>query len=67
MKLVVAVVRPSKLEEVRDALAQLHISGMTISEVRGHGRQKGSHGYLSRQGIPNQPPAQDEDRDRPSR
>ena len=41
MKLVVAVVRPSKLEEVRDALAQLHISGMTISEVRGHGRQKG--------------------------
>ncbi len=41
MKLIVAVVRPSKLEEVKDALAQLHISGMTISEVRGHGRQKG--------------------------
>ena len=41
MKLIVAVVRPSKLEEVKDALAQLHVSGMTISEVRGHGRQKG--------------------------
>ena len=41
MKLIVAVVRPSKLEEVKDALTQLHVSGMTISEVRGHGRQKG--------------------------
>ncbi len=41
MKLIVAVARPSKLEEVKDALTQLHVSGMTISEVRGHGRQKG--------------------------
>ncbi len=41
MKLIVAVVRPSKVEEVKDALTQLHVSGMTISEVRGHGRQKG--------------------------
>ncbi len=41
MKLIVAIVRPSKLEEVKDALTQLHVSGMTISEVRGHGRQKG--------------------------
>ena len=36
-----AIVRPSKVEEVKDALARLNISGMTITEVRGHGRQKG--------------------------
>lgn len=41
MKLVVAIVRPSKLEDVKDALSELNISGMTITEVRGHGRQKG--------------------------
>lgn len=41
MKLVMAIVRPSRVEEIKDALAQLNISGMTITEVRGHGRQKG--------------------------
>jgi len=41
MKLIMAIVRPSKVEEVKDALARLNISGMTITEVRGHGRQKG--------------------------
>lgn len=41
MKLVMAIVRPSKVEEIKDALSKLNISGMTISEVRGHGRQKG--------------------------
>lgn len=41
MKLIMAIVRPSKIEEVKDALAKLNISGMTITEVRGHGRQKG--------------------------
>ncbi len=41
MKLIMAIVRPSKVEEVKDALGKLNISGMTISEVRGHGRQKG--------------------------
>ena len=41
MKLIMAIVRPSKVEEAKDALSQLNISGMTISEVRGHGRQKG--------------------------
>ena len=41
MKLVMAIVRPSKIEEVKDALAALNISGMTITEVRGHGRQRG--------------------------
>ncbi len=41
MKLVVAVIKPFKLEEVKDALADVGISGMTVTEVRGHGRQKG--------------------------
>ncbi len=41
MKLIMAIVRPSKVEEVKDALGRLNVSGMTISEVRGHGRQKG--------------------------
>jgi len=41
MKLVMAIVRPSKVEEIKDALAKMHITGMTVTEVRGHGRQKG--------------------------
>lgn len=41
MKLIMAIVRPSKVEDVKDALGKLNVSGMTISEVRGHGRQKG--------------------------
>ena len=41
MKMIMAIVRPSKVEEVKDALGKLNVSGMTISEVRGHGRQKG--------------------------
>jgi nitrogen regulatory protein P-II 2 len=41
MKLITAVVRPFKLEAVRDALMQLGIGGLTVTEVRGHGRQKG--------------------------
>ncbi len=41
MKLIMAIVRPSKVDDIRDALGNLHISGITVSEVRGHGRQKG--------------------------
>ena len=41
MKLIVAIVRPSKAEEIKDALSQFNVGGMTLSEVRGHGRQKG--------------------------
>ena len=41
MKLVKAIVRPNKVDEVKDALGKLHISGMTVTEVRGHGKQKG--------------------------
>lgn len=41
MKLVKAIIRPNKVEDVKDALEKLHISGMTVTEIRGHGRQKG--------------------------
>ena len=41
MKLIVAIIKPFKLEEVRDALAAASVQGMTVSEVRGFGRQKG--------------------------
>jgi nitrogen regulatory protein P-II 2 len=41
MKLIKAIVRPNKVDEVRDALDALHLSGMTVTEVRGHGKQKG--------------------------
>jgi nitrogen regulatory protein P-II 2 len=41
MKLIIAVIKPFKLEEVRDALAAAGVLGMTVSEVRGFGRQKG--------------------------
>ena len=41
MKKIEAVVQPFKLDEVKEALKQIGIDGMTITEVRGHGRQKG--------------------------
>src|SRR5499427_5752807 len=41
MKLIKAIIRPNKLEEVKDALTKLSVAGMTVVEVRGHGRQKG--------------------------
>ena len=41
MKLIKAIVRPNKVDEVKDALGKLGISGMTVTEVRGHGKQKG--------------------------
>ncbi|PYR93808.1 MAG: P-II family nitrogen regulator [Acidobacteria bacterium] len=41
MKLLKAIIRPNKVDEVKDALAKLNLSGMTVTEVRGHGKQKG--------------------------
>jgi nitrogen regulatory protein P-II 1 len=41
MKKIEAIIQPHKLEEVKEALKAIGIDGMTISEVRGHGRQKG--------------------------
>ncbi|HEY6380704.1 MAG TPA: P-II family nitrogen regulator [Pseudolabrys sp.] len=41
MKFVIAVIKPFKLDEVRDALTRIGIHGMTVTEVKGYGRQKG--------------------------
>ena len=41
MKLIKSIVRPNKVDEVKDALEKIGISGMTVTEVRGHGKQKG--------------------------
>jgi nitrogen regulatory protein PII len=41
MKLIKSIVRPNKVDDVRDALEKMSIPGMTVTEVRGHGRQKG--------------------------
>src|SRR5262249_25594628 len=41
MKLIKTIVRPNKVDEVKAALEKLQITGMTVTEVRGHGKQKG--------------------------
>jgi len=41
MKLVVAIIKPFKLDEVRQALTAIGVNGMTVTEVKGYGRQKG--------------------------
>jgi nitrogen regulatory protein P-II 2 len=41
MKLITAIIKPFKLDEVREALSALGVQGMTVSEVKGYGRQKG--------------------------
>jgi nitrogen regulatory protein P-II 2 len=42
MKMIEAVIKPYKLDEVKDALVEIGVQGMTVSEVKGFGRQKGS-------------------------
>jgi len=41
MKMVMAIIKPFKLDEVREALTSMGVEGMTVSEVKGYGRQKG--------------------------
>jgi len=41
MKLIIAIIRPFKLDEVREALAEAGVNGLTVTEVKGFGRQKG--------------------------
>jgi nitrogen regulatory protein P-II 2 len=41
MKYIIAIIKPFKLEEVREALGALGVQGITVTEVKGHGRQKG--------------------------
>jgi nitrogen regulatory protein P-II 2 len=47
MKLIKSIVRPSKVDEVKDAIGKLGIAGMTVTEVRGYGHQRG-HGAIYR-------------------
>ncbi|MDE2204232.1 MAG: P-II family nitrogen regulator, partial [Burkholderiaceae bacterium] len=41
MKLIMAIIKPFKLDEVREALSEVGVSGITVTEVKGFGRQKG--------------------------
>ena len=41
MKMILAILKPHKIEEVREALSAIGVEGMTVSEAQGHGRQKG--------------------------
>jgi nitrogen regulatory protein PII len=41
MRLLKCIVRPDKVDQVKNALSALHVSGLTVTEVRGHGKQKG--------------------------
>ena len=41
MQLIKSIVRPDKVESVKEALGRVHVSGLTVTEVRGHGTQKG--------------------------
>ena len=41
MKLIIAIIKPFKLEEVKEALAEIGVEGLTVTEVKGFGRQKG--------------------------
>jgi nitrogen regulatory protein PII len=41
MKLIIAIIRPFKLDDVRDALTEAGVTGVTVTEVKGYGRQKG--------------------------
>jgi nitrogen regulatory protein P-II 2 len=47
MKFIVAIIKPFKLDDLRDALAEIDVQGLTVSEVQGYGRQKG-HSELYR-------------------
>ena len=58
MKLVIAIVKPFKLDDVREALTTLGVQGLTVTEVKGFGRQKGQteiyRGRRVRDGVPPQ-------------
>ena len=51
MKLVTAIIKPFKLDDVREALSEISVQGMTVSEVKGFGRQKGPYRIVSRSRV----------------
>jgi len=52
MKKLEAIIKPFKLEEVKEALAELGIEGMTVTEVKGFGRQKGHTKFIAAANTP---------------
>ncbi len=58
MKLVTVVIKPFKLEDVREALSSIGIQGLTVTEVKGFGRQKGHAETVSRRGVQREFPAE---------
>ena len=54
MKLIIAIVKPFKLDEVREALVAAGVEGLTVSEVKGYGPPKGTDRNLSWGGIPSE-------------
>ena len=67
MKKIEAIIQPFKLDEVKEALVGAGIDGITVSEVRGHGRQKGHREMYRGQEYTVDLPAQDQTRDRARR
>ena len=52
MKMVMAIIKPFKLDEVREALTDAGIEGMTVSEVKGYGRQKATQKFIAALNMP---------------
>ncbi len=46
MKLITSIIKPFKLDEVREALAEVSVTGLTVTEVKGFGRQKVTQSYI---------------------
>ena len=57
MKKIEAIIRPFKLDDVREALSEIGVRGMTLTEVKGYGQTEGTCGNLSRFGIPDRFPS----------
>ena len=64
MKIVMAIIKPFKLDEVRDALTAIGVHGLTVTEVKGYGRQKGHTEIYRGRRICRELPAEIEDRSR---
>ncbi len=62
MKIVVAIIKPHRLDEVKEALRDIGVDGLTSTDVEGFGRQRGSHRGLSGRGVPGRLRSEGEDR-----
>jgi nitrogen regulatory protein P-II 2 len=52
MKIVMAIIKPFKLDEVREALTGIGVEGLTVTEVKGYGRQKGTRKSIAAPNMP---------------